>query len=140
MQQPVLPAVEPAPAPRSYRWRAWGAVAALIGFLAAYFGLAGWFGLFTWIAICRNWAGLADMLALPGPREPLSGPYAALAALLFSGVPMTLEGAANVTTRVERLRAIRLDEQAAPLGDEHTHGDEPAVPARTATQASTMRP
>ena len=62
MQQPVLPAVEPAPAPRSYRWRAWGAVAALIGFLAAYFGLAGWFGWTAWRLGRSAFAGRDDAL------------------------------------------------------------------------------
>lgn len=51
-------------------------------------GLAGLAGLLVWIVICRNWAGLAEALALPGPRAPLSGPYAALATLLFTAVPM----------------------------------------------------
>jgi protein-S-isoprenylcysteine O-methyltransferase Ste14 len=51
-------------------------------------GLAGLFGLFVWIAICRNWAGIAEAFALPGPREPMSGPYAALLTVLFTGVPM----------------------------------------------------
>jgi hypothetical protein len=51
-------------------------------------GLAGLLGLFTWLAICRNWAGIAESLALPGPRAPLAGPYAALAMLLFTGGAM----------------------------------------------------
>ena len=58
--------------------------------VSAKVGLAGLAGLFAWIAICRNWAQIADVFALPGPHAPLSGPYAALAALLFSGVPMVL--------------------------------------------------
>lgn len=37
-----------APAPGSYKLRAWLAVASLIGFLAAYFGLAGWFAWTAW--------------------------------------------------------------------------------------------
>ena len=53
-------------------------------------GLAGLLGLFAWIAVCRNWPAIADMFAVAGPREVLSGPYAALAALLFSGTPMVL--------------------------------------------------
>ncbi len=51
-------------------------------------GLAGLLGLFFWIAVCRNWAGIAEAFALPGPREPLSGPYASLATLVFTAVPM----------------------------------------------------
>jgi protein-S-isoprenylcysteine O-methyltransferase Ste14 len=58
--------------------------------VSAKVGLAGLAGLFAWIAICRNWAAIADVFALPGPHAPLSGPYAALAALLFSGIPMVL--------------------------------------------------
>ncbi len=51
-------------------------------------GLAGLLGLFAWLAICRNWPGIADSLTLPGPRAPLAGPYAALAMLLFTGGAM----------------------------------------------------
>lgn len=51
-------------------------------------GLVGLAGLFVWIAICRNWAGIAEAFNLAGPREPMSGPYAALATLLFTGTPM----------------------------------------------------
>jgi protein-S-isoprenylcysteine O-methyltransferase Ste14 len=53
-------------------------------------GLAGLFGLFLWLAICRNWPFIAESLALPGPREPLSGPYAALMTVAFAGLPMAL--------------------------------------------------
>lgn len=53
-------------------------------------GLVGLAGLFTWLAICRNWPELADILNLPGPREPLSGDYAALAAMVWSGLPMII--------------------------------------------------
>ena len=45
-------------------------------------GLTGLLGLFAWIALCRNWPTVMDLFGLAGPREPLSGPYAALAALL----------------------------------------------------------
>ncbi|MGE3690724.1 MAG: isoprenylcysteine carboxylmethyltransferase family protein, partial [Novosphingobium sp.] len=51
-------------------------------------GLCGLAGLFAWILICRNWAGIADYFTLPGPREPMSGPYASLAAVVFSTGPM----------------------------------------------------
>lgn len=53
-------------------------------------GLAGLFGLFIWLAICRNWAFIGEALSLPGPREPLSGPYAALMTVAFTGLPMAL--------------------------------------------------
>ncbi|GGC24953.1 isoprenylcysteine carboxyl methyltransferase [Novosphingobium marinum] len=51
-------------------------------------GLAGLLGMFAWLAICRNWPGIADAFGLPGPREPLAGPYSSLATLLFTAVPM----------------------------------------------------
>ena len=43
-----------------------------------------------WVIICRQWADISLFLGLPGPHEPLAGRYAALAALLFSGLPMVL--------------------------------------------------
>ena len=58
--------------------------------VSASVGFAGLLGLFTWIVICRNWAGVAEALSLPGPRAPLDGPYASLAALAFSAIPMVL--------------------------------------------------
>lgn len=53
-------------------------------------GLAGLLGLLAWIAFCRNYAGIAEAFDIPGPRAPLSGPHAALAAMLFSTGPMVL--------------------------------------------------
>lgn len=53
-------------------------------------GLSGLVGLFVWLGICRNWAGIADALSLPGPRAPMAGSYAALTTLLFTGTPMVL--------------------------------------------------
>lgn len=53
-------------------------------------GLVGLAGLAAWIILCRNWPAIADVLALPGPREPLAGPYAALAAMGFAGLLMAL--------------------------------------------------
>ena len=58
--------------------------------VSAGVGLIGVAGLFAWIMICRSWPSLADMFALPGPRAPLSGPYAALAGLVFAGLPMVV--------------------------------------------------
>ena len=58
--------------------------------VSAWVGLSGLAGLLLWLMVCRNWAGIAEVLALPGPRAPLSGQNAALAALLFSGLPMVL--------------------------------------------------
>ena len=56
--------------------------------VSAGVGLAGLAGLFFWIVVCRNWAAIAEAFDMGGPREPLAGPYAALAALLFSALPM----------------------------------------------------
>jgi len=70
-------------------------------------GLAGLFGLFGWIAICRNWPAIADALSLGGPREVLSGPYAALAALLFSGTPMVLWSV--LVDKVHRRKSTGID-------------------------------
>lgn len=47
-------------------------------------GLCGVAALIAWIAICRSWPAIAQALALPGPRAPLSGPYAAVFALVFT--------------------------------------------------------
>jgi protein-S-isoprenylcysteine O-methyltransferase Ste14 len=58
--------------------------------VSAGVGFAGLAGLFAWILVCREWGGIAEALGLPGPRAPLSGRYAALAALLASGIPMVL--------------------------------------------------
>lgn len=56
--------------------------------VSAGVGLSGLVGLALWVILCRNWTAIADALALPGPHEPLAGPNAALAAMVFSGVPM----------------------------------------------------
>jgi protein-S-isoprenylcysteine O-methyltransferase Ste14 len=78
-------------------------------------GLAGLVGLFVWIAICRNWAAIADALALPGPRAPLAGPYAALTALLWSGTAMVLWSL--LVDKVHRRESTGIDwSRARPLG------------------------
>ncbi len=53
-------------------------------------GLAGLLGLAGWILLCRNYVPIADTLGIPGPRGPLSGPNAALAAMLFTAGPMVV--------------------------------------------------
>ncbi len=57
-------------------------------------GLAGLAGLLLWIAFCRSYPAIAELLGLDGGlsggRGVLSGPYAALAAMLFTAVPMAL--------------------------------------------------
>lgn len=55
-------------------------------------GLAGLVGLFAWIAFCRSYPDIAEALGLggvlSGERGVLSGPYAALAAMVFTALPM----------------------------------------------------
>ncbi|MBW8753053.1 MAG: DUF1295 domain-containing protein [Sphingomonadales bacterium] len=58
--------------------------------VSAGVGLSGLLGLFLWIAVCRGWPVISAALALPGPREPLAGPYAAVLTLVFSGTAMVL--------------------------------------------------
>ncbi|MDE1915205.1 MAG: protein-S-isoprenylcysteine methyltransferase [Sphingomonadales bacterium] len=56
-------------------------------------GMVGWLGLAglaLWVMICRNWALVAGTLGIPGPREPMSGPYAALLGLVACGLPMVI--------------------------------------------------
>jgi protein-S-isoprenylcysteine O-methyltransferase Ste14 len=57
-------------------------------------GFAGLAGLFVWIAFCRSYPEIAGVLGLggglSGERGVLSGPYAALAAMLFTALPMAL--------------------------------------------------
>ncbi len=56
--------------------------------VSAAVGLAGALGLLAWVLFCRNFAEFSEFHDLPGPRARLDGPYAALAALLFSAGPM----------------------------------------------------
>nr|WP_137676089.1 protein-S-isoprenylcysteine methyltransferase [Parerythrobacter lutipelagi] len=53
-------------------------------------GLVGLIGLLGWIMFCRNFADIAEWLNLAAPRQPLSGPYAAVMALVFSAGPMVM--------------------------------------------------
>lgn len=57
-------------------------------------GLAGLVGLFAWIAFCRSFPEIAVIAGFGGDlgaeRGVLSGPYAALAAMLFTALPMAL--------------------------------------------------
>lgn len=75
--------------------------------VSAGVGLSGLLGLFLWLAICRNWPFIADALTLPGPREPMSGSYAALATLLFTGIPMMAWSL--FVDRVHRRRSTGID-------------------------------
>ena len=58
--------------------------------VSASVGLAGLLGLAVWVLFCRTYPLTAETLNLPGPREVLSGPHAALMALVFTSVPMAL--------------------------------------------------
>lgn len=57
-------------------------------------GLVGLAGLIAWIMFCRSYPEIAGILGIggefSGARGVLSGPNAALAGLVFSGVPMAL--------------------------------------------------
>ncbi|MEM9312429.1 MAG: isoprenylcysteine carboxylmethyltransferase family protein [Pseudomonadota bacterium] len=53
-------------------------------------GLAGLLGLCVWILFCRTYPLTAEALGLPGPRAVLSGPHAALMAMVFTAGPMAL--------------------------------------------------
>lgn len=62
--------------------------------VSAGVGLVGLAGLIGWILFCRSYPEIAGVLgiggALSGERGVLSGPYAALAAMLFTALPMAL--------------------------------------------------
>ena len=58
--------------------------------VSAGVGLSGLLGLFVWVFFCRNYPAFSELLALPGPREPLSGPLASLACMGATVVPMVL--------------------------------------------------
>lgn len=62
--------------------------------VSAGVGLAGLLGLFAWILFCRNYPVLAEWVGLGGALSPargvLSGPYAALVAMLFTAGPMAV--------------------------------------------------
>ena len=53
--------------------------------VSVWVGLVGLAGLLAWIALCRNYPALAELLDIPGPRERLTGPYAALSAMVLTG-------------------------------------------------------
>lgn len=84
--------------------------------VSAGVGLVGLFGLFAWIAVCRNWAAIAAAFDLPGPRAQLDGPYAALTALVFSALPMVLWSV--LVDKVHRRRSTGIDwSRPRPLGE-----------------------
>ena len=79
-------------------------------------GLSGLAGLLLWIAVCRNWPQISEMLSFPGPRWVLSGPYAALTAVLFSTTPMVLYSL--LIDKVHLRPSTGIDwKNARPVGD-----------------------
>lgn len=58
--------------------------------VSPWVGLVGLIALLGWIVVCRSWPALAEALDLPGPRARLSGPYAALLAMIITGLVMAL--------------------------------------------------
>jgi hypothetical protein len=57
--------------------------------VSAGVGLCGLAALMAWLLVCRNWATIADIFALPGPHAPMSGSYASVATLFVTGTAMT---------------------------------------------------
>jgi protein-S-isoprenylcysteine O-methyltransferase Ste14 len=53
-------------------------------------GIAGLIGLFVWLYIARNFGELASMIGYPGFPARADGPYSALIAAAFCGIPMLL--------------------------------------------------
>ncbi|NJM51793.1 MAG: protein-S-isoprenylcysteine methyltransferase [Sphingomonadales bacterium] len=53
-------------------------------------GLCGMAGLLLWVMIARNFGAIAAMLGFPGFPERADGPYSALIAVAFTGLPMVL--------------------------------------------------
>ena len=58
--------------------------------VSAGVGIVGALGLIGWIVFCRNYGAFADFFEIPGPHSRLAGPYAALAAMVFSAGPMVI--------------------------------------------------
>ncbi|MGI8942811.1 MAG: methyltransferase family protein [Qipengyuania sp.] len=58
--------------------------------VSAVTGLLGLASLLAWIALCRSWPEISAWFDLPGPREPMTGPHAALTGLVIAAVPMVL--------------------------------------------------
>ncbi len=56
--------------------------------VSAGVGLSGLLGLAAWLVFCRNYPAIAEWLEIGGPHLPMSGPFASLAAMLFTAGPM----------------------------------------------------
>ena len=70
-------------------------------------GLAGLLGLFAWIMFCRAFPEIALSLGLEGSFTVLSGPHAALSAMLFTAGPMAIWSV--LVDRVHRRPSTGLD-------------------------------
>ena len=75
--------------------------------VSAAVGLVGLAGLFAWVLFARAYPEIATSLDLPGPREVMSGPHAALVGLLAAALPMALWSV--VVERVHRRPSTGLD-------------------------------
>lgn len=79
-------------------------------------GLAGLAVLLGWIAFCRLWPELVAMFDLPGPRERLSGPNAALLSMVLIALAMAVWSV--VVDKVHRRPSTGIDwSRARPLFD-----------------------
>ncbi len=58
--------------------------------VSAGVGLAGLLGLFVWILFCRTFPLIAEFFGFDASRGVLSGPHAALTAMLFTAGPMVV--------------------------------------------------
>ncbi len=84
--------------------------------VSAGVGLAGLLGLLVWLLFCRTYPLIAEFLVLPGPRGVLSGPYAALATMLFTAGPMAIWSL--LVDRVHQRSSTGLDwSQKRPISD-----------------------
>jgi protein-S-isoprenylcysteine O-methyltransferase Ste14 len=85
-------------------------------------GLVGLAALVAWIALCRNWPAIADAFSLPGPRERLAGPYAALAAMVLAGLLMALWSVLVDKVHRNRSTGIAWDRPRALAATLHVSG------------------
>ncbi|MEO7248021.1 MAG: protein-S-isoprenylcysteine methyltransferase, partial [Novosphingobium sp.] len=75
--------------------------------VSAGVGLSGLAGLALWICLAHFWPQIGAALALPGPREQLSGPNAALMGLAFAAAPMVVWSV--LIDKVHRRRSTGID-------------------------------
>jgi protein-S-isoprenylcysteine O-methyltransferase Ste14 len=84
--------------------------------VSVWVGLVGLLTLLAWVLFCRNYGWFADLLDLPGPRERLSGSYAALTAMGFTGAAMAAWSV--FVEKVHRNRSTGIDwDNPRPLSE-----------------------